>query len=200
MNQSTAYGAGESVGALIAYIVIYGGVLALGVYFGNRLARKREDGSFVRWPVGVAIAIVLLLMIGQCSSPSQAQSASVPNDIDVQQQNIGLASSFSNGFPPADLDGYNNGIRAGVVAAFKSHGLDFPPKSLIISSENISVDGRKVLKTKISVPSRLFQYAFLGISRGNAMRVLCTSRTARPFDPISTECGRQLKQIFGQNS
>ena len=71
MNESGAYNAGQSVGTIIAYLAIYGGIIALGIYFGNRLGRKK-DGIFVRWPVGVAIVIVLVLMAGQCSAPANA--------------------------------------------------------------------------------------------------------------------------------
>jgi hypothetical protein len=68
---SAAYNAGHAFGT-VAFII---GVLAIGVYFGNRLARKRDDGIFVRWPVGVALAVVLLGLLGQCSAPSQAKTA-----------------------------------------------------------------------------------------------------------------------------
>jgi len=70
---SAAYNAGHILGT-IAFI---SGILAIGLYFGNRLARKREDGIFVRWPVGVALAVILLGLLGQCSAPTRAAGASI---------------------------------------------------------------------------------------------------------------------------
>ena len=77
MNQSAAFEAGNSVGTLAGYIVIYGGILALGYFFGNRLGRRRE-GVFVRWPLGVAILLVLILLAGQCSSSAEVAARANP--------------------------------------------------------------------------------------------------------------------------
>lgn len=65
----SAYDAGRAAGAIVGYLLIYGGVIALGVFFGNRLARKRGV-LFVRWPLHVAFALVLLLLAGQCAGRS----------------------------------------------------------------------------------------------------------------------------------
>jgi hypothetical protein len=69
VNNSPAYNLGYALGPIIFGVV----VIAIGIYFGNRLGRKRGDGIFVRWPVGVALAIVFLGVAGQCSQ-------SAPND------------------------------------------------------------------------------------------------------------------------
>ncbi|WHU02727.1 hypothetical protein [Sphingomonas sp. NIBR02145] len=47
-------------------------MIALGVFFGKRLARKRDVG-FVRWPLNLALVLVLLLIAGQCANRNQAQ-------------------------------------------------------------------------------------------------------------------------------
>ncbi|MDG2534986.1 hypothetical protein P6144_15105 [Sphingomonas sp. HITSZ_GF] len=72
MEHSAAYGAGYAAGTLIGYLLFYGGILALGVFFGKRLARKRDTG-FVRWPLHVAFALIVLLLMGQCAGRSGAQ-------------------------------------------------------------------------------------------------------------------------------
>ena len=69
MSQSGAFNAGHVIGTIVAYV----GIIGIGIYFGNRLGKKK-DGIFVRWPVGVAIVIVLLAMVGQCSAPAKANS------------------------------------------------------------------------------------------------------------------------------
>ncbi|MEP9357900.1 hypothetical protein [Sphingomonas sp. KR3-1] len=74
MDHSAAYDAGHAAGAIIGYVLIYGGIIALGVFVGNRLARKR-DTRFVRWPLLIAFGLVLLLLAGQCANPGRAQAA-----------------------------------------------------------------------------------------------------------------------------
>lgn len=69
----SAYDAGRAVGAIVGYVLIYGGIIALGAFVGKRLARERGV-VFVRWPLHLAFALVLLLLAGQCASRSQAQT------------------------------------------------------------------------------------------------------------------------------
>jgi predicted MFS family arabinose efflux permease len=71
VDHSAAYDAGRVAGAIIGYLLVYGGVIALGVFFGKRLARKRDIG-FVRWPLALALMLVLLLLAGQCAKYGQA--------------------------------------------------------------------------------------------------------------------------------
>ena len=109
MVDSAAYNAGHIFGTFVFII----GILAIGVYFGNRLARNRDDGIFVRWPVGVALAVVLLGLLGQCSAPTQAADASI-------------ASIFSlDDYPP---EAFKNGWEGDV--GVKVHvGVDGRPQS-----------------------------------------------------------------------
>lgn len=72
MEHSAAYDAGRLVGAIVGYLLVYGGIIALGVFFGKRLARKRDVG-FVRWPLNLALVLVVLLLVGQCANRNQAQ-------------------------------------------------------------------------------------------------------------------------------
>lgn len=72
MDHSAAYDTGRLAGTVIGYLLVYGGMIALGVFFGKRLARKRDVG-FVRWPLNLALVLVLLLIAGQCANRNQAQ-------------------------------------------------------------------------------------------------------------------------------
>jgi uncharacterized membrane protein HdeD (DUF308 family) len=74
VDQSAAYDAGRVVGTIVGYLLIYGGILALGVFFGKRIARKRGSG-FVRWPLQLAIGVVVLLVLGQCAGRNAARAA-----------------------------------------------------------------------------------------------------------------------------
>ncbi len=71
MDHSAAYDAGRLAGTVIGYLLVYGGLIALGVFFGRRLAGKREVG-FVRWPLSLALVLVVLLLAGQCANRNQA--------------------------------------------------------------------------------------------------------------------------------
>ena len=81
MDHSTAHDAGYAIGMLVGHLLFYGGLIALGVYFGNRLARNRRGVVFVRWPVGVALTVIVLLLAGQCAAPTKAQG--VPGVLDL---------------------------------------------------------------------------------------------------------------------
>lgn len=70
MAHPTAFGIGYLVGTVIAHVTIYGGVLALGVYASRWLTRRRDDGATISWPTKVAYALVLLLLVQQCSRPA----------------------------------------------------------------------------------------------------------------------------------
>lgn len=99
MNQSTAFDAGHLVGTVIAFVAIYGGILALGLYFARRLTAKRENGTAVHWPVGLALALILLLLIGQCSTSGETHVAPLGSeqaDVVVEQRVYGPASTFSS--------------------------------------------------------------------------------------------------------
>ena len=76
MNNSAEYNAGYALGSVLAPIILAGIVLAIGIYFGNRLARKRNDGIFVRWPVGVALGVILFGALAQCSQPAATNQVS----------------------------------------------------------------------------------------------------------------------------
>jgi len=72
VDHSAAYDSGRLAGAVIGYLLVYGGVIALGVFFGKRLARRRDVG-FVRWPLSLALVLVVLLLAGQCAGSNQRQ-------------------------------------------------------------------------------------------------------------------------------
>lgn len=92
MDQATAHGAGYAAGTIFGYLFLYGGLLALGIFFGKRLARKR-DTAFVRWPVGVACALILLLLAGQCSRTARARTMSDAGGAAVPVQDRADASA-----------------------------------------------------------------------------------------------------------
>lgn len=203
MNEADAYNVGYSFGTIGAAIIIYGGIIAIGVYFGNRLGQKR-DGVFVRWPVGLAIAIALLLMVGRCSDPKEAGSAEAPTavspEVVVQQQANGPASGFTKDFSAQYLRAYESRFHDALISGLQHQGEQVEPQSLTVSSDVITMEGNKVIRTKASVPSKLFIYQFAGVSNGNATNVVCTSASGGPFDPSGTDCARRVKQAFGHGS
>lgn len=161
---SAAYNSGHSVGTVVAYIVIYGGILALGVYFGNRLGRKREDGMFVRWPVGAALALVLLLLVGQCSAPAKAEAAVGSDDVVIQQRVVAAATAFPSAFSASFIQRYDNGLHDGIVETLQKAGVTIGPNDVNVSTTLVSFGAHKVLKSKAQVPSRLFMYQFSGVA------------------------------------
>lgn len=71
MDQSAAYGSGYALGTIVGTLLFCGGLLWLGIAIGNWRARRRGL-VFVRWPVGVAFALILLTLAGQCAPKAQA--------------------------------------------------------------------------------------------------------------------------------
>ena len=60
IESSTAGRAGESLGRIAFPLII----IAIGVYFSNRLGKQRGTG-FVWWPTIVAVALVAISIYGQ---------------------------------------------------------------------------------------------------------------------------------------
>ena len=73
MDQSAAVNAGVGVGFILALLLVYGGIIAIGFFISRWLTRKRQDGRKVRWPLWIAIAFVLLIALGQLASLGQTQ-------------------------------------------------------------------------------------------------------------------------------
>ena len=200
MNQSTAFNAGHLVGVSIAYIVIYGGILALGIYFGRRLARKRGDGTAVRWPVGVAVAVIALLALGQCSAAIQAKPVPVANgqaDVVVEQRVSGPAAGFPTDFNADFIREYDIGIHEVVADAIRKRDASIPVTALVVSTTVVTMGRHKILKSKAQLSPRIFMYQFTGAVGENLMMVVCTSRTGKPFDTAGTPCERTAAQVFG---
>lgn len=65
MQNDAAFNAGFMVGQAIGYVIVLVGVIAAGAYFSKRLTRKRGDGKKVLWPLGVAVILLLLMILGQ---------------------------------------------------------------------------------------------------------------------------------------
>jgi len=129
LAHSAAYDAGHAFGMILFLL----GILAIGAYFGTRLSNKREDGIFVRWPVGVALAVDLLAPLGQCSTAGHAAglptaSTTTGGDASVQApaQKGSIASIFSSDdYPP---EAFKNGWEGDV--GIKVHvGGDGKPQS-----------------------------------------------------------------------
>ena len=203
MDQSAAYNAGQTTGTIIAFIAIYGGILALGYYFGNRLGRTRGDGTLVRWPIGVACVLVLLLMIGHCTAPSNAQEVSpartgVPSGVVVEQHVYGPASAYMSDFSPTSLGLFNDGARKGFIEALRKQAADIPPSALSVSSNLMTVGHQKVIQTKVKVSNRLFLYQFTGVAGANTVLLSCSARDGREFDLSGTECERRVQLVFGK--
>ena len=200
MDQSGAYNAGHSVGIIIACIVIYGGIIALGVYFGRRLSRRRGDGVAVHWPVGVAVTLILLLLIGQCSTANKARSAPVTaeqGDVVTEQRVYGPAAKFPTNLTAEVVRMYDKGVRDGMGEVLHSRDPSISLTTLTTSTRIVSFSGHMVLKSQIQVPSRMFMYQFAGTSGESIVLVICSSRTAQPFDTAGTECERTAAKLFG---
>jgi TonB family protein len=126
---SAAYSVGHTFGTIFFFV----GVLAIGVYFGNRLGKKRNDGIFVRWPVGAALAVDLLALLGQCSGPTQAaallpssaSAARILEDVHSPPKDS-IATIFSSGdYPP---EAFKNGWEGDVGIKVRV-GVDGKPQS-----------------------------------------------------------------------
>jgi hypothetical protein len=192
VNHSAAYNAGQTFGMIAMYV----GILAIGIYFGHRLGKKRNDGIFVRWPVGVALAIDLLAMLGQCTAPVQAQTVA-PSDVVVEQRVGGSSTGFPNTFDADFLRRFNDGVHDGAVNALRKRGLTVTGEEVNASTQVVSFGGHKVLKSKVAVPSRLFAYQFAGASKGQVVLVICSSRTAHPFEATGTDCENHAAKAYG---
>jgi len=196
VENSAAFNAGQVFGSLVVLVII----LAIGVYFGNRLARKRDDGLFVRWPVGVALAVDLVAILGQCSTPGHAQTASAntsTGDIVVEKKVVGSKSDVPNSIDADYVKKYNDGVRHGAVNGLHNRGVSFDEEALTASTEVVSFSGHKVLKSKVIAPSRVFLYQFVGVASGDIVAVVCSSRTAQAFVTQGTDCERQARLTFG---
>ena len=182
----------------MGYVILYGALLAVGIYFGKRLGNKREDGLFVRWPVGVALGFMFLLLAGQCSSPSAAQTPET-NDINVAiQERMGAkASDFPTDFPPDFVRLFDRGVRDGIVDGLRKKGLTIAPNDVALSTTVVNVGRKRILKSKVYVPSKLFWFQFAGVSGLKVMIVVCSSRTAHPFQVEGTDCGATVAKVFG---
>jgi TonB family protein len=122
---SAAYDAGHTFGIIFFSV----GILAIGVYFGNRLAAKRNDAIFVRWPVGVALGVDLLALLGQCSTPTLSatgQTTPPPAGVLPPPRDGSIAAIFSSDdYPP---EAFKNGWEGDV--GIKVHvGADGKPQS-----------------------------------------------------------------------
>ena len=177
-------------------IAMYVGILAIGVYFGHRLGKKRNDGIFVRWPVGVALVIDLLAMLGQCAAPAKAQSGTAP-DVVVDQRVAGSSAGFPSHFDADFVNRYNAGVHDGIVDTLRKAGVMVEPGEVKTSTDVVSLGPHKVLKSKMVVASRLFAYQFTAASKGQVIVVICTSRTARPFETGGTDCEKRAVKAYG---
>lgn len=202
MNQSAAFNVGYSVGTVLAFITFYGGILALGIYFAKRLARKRDDGVPVHWPIGLAVAVDVLLLLGQCSgsTATQAETSAVntrPDGIVVRQQIIGNAGSFISEFSKGAVDNYNAGVRDSIISGLRKRNAQVNPNEISVSTEVISLSTHKILQTIAFAAGYLFMYQFSGVSGPNTVLVICASSTATAFALKGTECEEQILKTFG---
>ena len=128
--------------------------------------------------------------------------AQAPGGIDVQQRDMGSASDLSGPvaqMSASDLAGYETGLRNGVVRGWASGGVAVPPETISLSSQIVPAGGGlKIIRTKIIVPGKSFQWSYLGVSGGKLIAVVCTSKTAQPFNPGGTDCERRVNDVFGK--
>jgi hypothetical protein len=76
LEHSAGYNAGVGIGFMLSLLLIYGGIIVIGFFVSRWLTRSRRDGRKVRWPLWVAIALVLLILLGQLGSAGRNPSLS----------------------------------------------------------------------------------------------------------------------------
>ncbi|WP_324750642.1 hypothetical protein SH591_04110 [Sphingomonas sp. LY54] len=192
----SAYDVGQSVGTFVGYIVIYGGILALGVYAGKRLTRAREDGSSARWPLGSAVALVLLLLLGQCSAALQAGTVGA-GDVVILQRAAGPATAFPSTFSQDFIANYDKGLRQGLVDTLRKAGATVDASDINVSTAVMNLGAQQLLKSKVQVATRVFMYQFAGVAGTQVITVVCASGTAEEFQTAGTECERRVEAVFG---
>jgi hypothetical protein len=130
-----------------------------------------------------------------CPGPLIAQSTAA-NDVVISDKVIGAASELPadlTKLSQADVAAANAGLREGAEQVFREHGLT----GADVSSEVVVLAGRGVLKTRVQIPEKVFYWQYTGTSKENAVIVVCTSRSAHPFDLNGSECERRATQVFG---
>jgi len=123
-------------------------------------------------------------------------------DIDVQQRTMGPASELPvpvAQMSTSDISAYETGVRNGVVRGWQSGGVTISPADVGLTSDLAPAGGGlKIIRTKVVVRAKSFQWVFMGVADGNIVTVFCTSKTAQPFELGGSECDRRVKQVFGQ--
>lgn len=212
----------EAAGQAVGEIVFYIGVVALGVFFGKRLGRKR-GGKFVWWPVLVAVALVLVALFGKVSSASQAtrmsgagtpalaatpQQAAAPADavpidastasadVVVRQQAAGPASQFPTAFTPEFVAAFDGGVRESMVEGLRRGDAGLQADSVKVTTAPVTLGARQVLRSTVHQPGKLFMHQYTGVSGSNVVILVCVSKTSRPFEVAGTECERTATQVY----
>jgi hypothetical protein len=132
------------------------------------------------------------------SVPLCAQSTE-STDIVFQKQIAGPASIFPRTLTRQAVESWNNYVRDGIVKSYHNHGVDLDPNVTTVSTSVIYLGGRQVMKSKAEIPSQLFLYQYAGVAGADFVIILCTSRTARPFDVTGTQCEKDAEQFFEAN-
>jgi len=200
---------GEILGTLVLWPAL---VFYIGHLVSKRLTKKRSDGVLVRWPMGVAVTIIILGWAGQCTKPvepAETQKALAsgpwPKDPPLKSKSDLVIKSTTlplNGrIPPQRLDAagiveFDNGVRMGAEKTLKGRGVD--PKRLTSVSRTV-VGGRYplIVLTRIAAPSQLFGYSYSATSENESLVLVCASQSATPFAIDGTECARQADEMFG---
>jgi len=201
---------GELAGMILWPVLIF----YIGYLFSKRLTNKRDDGILVRWPMGVAIAIIVLGWMGQCSqagqplAPQEALSSAPwpadpplksSSDLVVQSTNAPL----DGGQPPERLDAagiveFNNGIREGAAKNFKSRGASTDQ----LTSVSRTIPGGRypvIVLTRMTIPGQLFSYTYSAVSNGQNLVLVCASKSATPFAIEGTECAAKADELFDRH-
>ena len=141
-----------------------------------------------------------LLIIGAGAAPLAAKTAPAAiqqGDVVVMQRPYGPAAGFPTNPDAAFLREYDGGIHEVLSKAVHDRDSSIAPSALIISSTVVTLAGRKIVKSRAQVPSKLFMYQYVGPVGATLMMVVCTSRTGKAFDTAGTECERTAQKVFG---
>ena len=142
----------------------------------------------------------LAIVLGLAGASAALGQSVAADDLGIAQRVLGPASMLPHdiaAMSPATLVEANAAIRAGAERAFRQDGWSLGPDELDVTTEVVKLAGQGVLKTRVQVPARVFYYQYTGVAQGNAVIIVCVSKSARPFNPIGTECERRVNAAFG---
>ena len=72
MNGDPAYNAGQAFGSLIGIALLVLFFVVAGYWLSKKLSKDKEYGTAVKWPIAIGWTLAVLVLLGQCSRPADA--------------------------------------------------------------------------------------------------------------------------------